>query len=251
MADVPRDVLAQGVEGQVAHRDLLARRPVEVVGQSACEDGDVGDLRRHEQLEGRAELLAAAQQADRIGLLVGHRADHVDAAWQLRELDHLGVPGKGSEEGQPESYRARPHGYRDSREQHRDRARLDLEHRDHRLGSHDGPGLLEHEIRRRLPRQHLPSYRHQQQPVRDGSDQRELLPAQPHGENGRDDGSAQDTATEGRQQPERGREPRAQQRGEPPSGSSRCAGACAHARSRGAGTCASRSSMISSGVVPP
>ena len=197
------------------------------------------------------ELVTATHQTDRIGLLVGHGSDGVHSARHLGELDHLLVPRERPQERQAQSHAAGAHGHHDAREQHRDRARLDREHRDRGRGSHGGPVLPQHERRRHRAGQHLPRERHQQQPERNGGQQRELLPVQPHGEDRRDDPRGQDTSAERREQPERAREPRGSQRGEPSCGSAPCAGTVVHARSRGAGTCASRSSMTSSEVVPP
>ena len=49
---VAGDVLAQRVEGEVAHGQLLAGGAVEVVGEPASEERQVGHPRRDEQLDG-------------------------------------------------------------------------------------------------------------------------------------------------------------------------------------------------------
>ena len=217
---VARDVLTQRVERQVAHRQLLARRPVEVVGESAGEDGQVGHPRGHEQLERPTELVTATHQTDRIGLLVGHGSDGVHST---RHLGKLRPPPRAARRaGGTAGAVPRCGCPRAPRRAGTASATAPASTSSTATGG-EAPTAVRCCVSTSFSRdragQHLPRQRHQQQPERDSGQQRELLPVQPHGKDRRDDPRGQDTSAERREQPERAREPRGSQRGEPSCGS--------------------------------
>ena len=106
---VAGDVLAQRVEGQVAHRELLAGRTVEVVGQAAGEERQVRHPRCDEQLERGLRCRSGGDQPDGVGLLVGSRAHAVHPARHRRQRDGLGVAGERGEERQAQADVVTPH----------------------------------------------------------------------------------------------------------------------------------------------
>ena len=139
---VAGDVLPQRVERQVAHRQLLARRPVEVVGESPGEDAPASVTRGDdEELERPPPTLEpATHQADRIGLLVGHGSDGVHSTRHLgKRRPPPSCRAKGARNGRRSRTLRRAHGDHDAREQHRGRARLDLEQRAGGAAAHDRP----------------------------------------------------------------------------------------------------------------
>ena len=218
---VAGDVLAQRVEGEVAHRQLLARRTVEVVGQSSGEDGQVGHPRRHEQLEHPADLVAgdSSGRPDRSSRRSPVRPRALRAA-SSGSPTSSSCREKGREERQAQTHVRGPTGTT-TRGNSIGAAPASTSSTATGAGRPRRSGAASARVSPQRAGQHLPRQRHQQQPERDGGQLGELLPVQPHGEDRRDDPRGQDPATERRQQSERAREPPGPQRAEPPCGAAR------------------------------
>ena len=180
--DVPEvvagDVLAQGVERQVAGRRVVARDPVEVADQSRVEGPEEREPRPHQQLLGRGPAGPPPQQAERVGADVHDRPHDVHAARQRRDLDRLGALGPGRDERQPQRAGlprdVEPHRGADQRHPpgpDRDLGRGRLT-RGHPVGVDPEPAA------RGLREQHQDEGRRQQERA-DGRDDAELEPPQP------------------------------------------------------------------------
>ena len=234
---VARHVLPQRVEGQVAHRELLARRAVQVADHPSREHRQADHLGCDEQLGGDADRHRALHQAQRIGPQVPRRTHGVAPARKAGEREDLLVVGVRTQEREPDRHVTLTHAQREPWEQHRDRAGAHPEAERGRLAAGCDPVRVQLEAHLGLPRHRLPGRRQQHQREAGSAQLGELLPVQPprHGERGH---AQREHAAAGRGQC-------------PPRGTHDPERAHVHARSRGTGTCSRSRSTISSVVVPP
>ena len=80
-------VLPQGVEGEVAHRDLVARDPLLVTDHPGTERLHRDHPRQHQQLRGGRPALGPPEQPERVGTPGGDRTDRDHPAVQAGERD--------------------------------------------------------------------------------------------------------------------------------------------------------------------
>ena len=122
-AVVTRLVLAQRVEGEVAHRDVLGGAALEVAQQPGAERLEGDGARVDEELGALGPRQGAAHQAERVALHGRRGADLDDAAARGRDDEELLVRVAGGQRRQHEARGRQAHGQLDEDRQHR-RARL-------------------------------------------------------------------------------------------------------------------------------
>ena len=119
-------VLAQRVEGEVAHRQLVAGDPLEVAQLADGQPGEVDGRGAHQELDRLGPADASREQPDRVGAPVEHRTDRDHPAPRGRDHERLLVGTS-----RPQRRQLHPAGRQAAR------------HLDHRPADRDGPPVLQ------------------------------------------------------------------------------------------------------------